>query len=88
VAAGRQCRRRVAAAAALLSRAPRQRPGVVEVAPETDKWAPVIFLFNKIFRHPHFDIRKGDLPVAPETDKWDPEIFLFNKIFRHPHFDI
>jgi hypothetical protein len=48
VAAGRQCRRRVAAAAALLSRAPRQRPGVVEVAPETDKWAPVIFLFNKI----------------------------------------
>jgi hypothetical protein len=38
----------VAAAAALLSRAPRQRPGIVEVAPETDKWAPVIFLFNKI----------------------------------------
>jgi hypothetical protein len=46
---------------AAVMRARRQRSGAVEAAPETDKWAPAIFLFNKIFRHPHFDIRKGDL---------------------------
>jgi hypothetical protein len=46
----------VAAVAVQLLRARRQRPGTVYAALETDKWAPAIFLFNKIFKQAQFDI--------------------------------
>jgi hypothetical protein len=37
----------------------------VYAGPETDKWALAFFLFIKIFKHPHIDIRIGDLPDVP-----------------------
>jgi hypothetical protein len=54
----------------------RQRLGAVEAAPETDKWDRQFFLFNKIFRYPHFDIQKGDITDAQifpifHRDSWN-----------------